>query len=197
MMHRDDEASKLGMWLFLFTEILLFGGLFLVYAIYRYMNQADFQSGSEHLDLFFGTLNTVVLITSSFTVAASITATQKNRLKTATWLLIITIILAAFFLVNKYIEWGHKFELGLYPKGEHFSELARGEQMFFLLYYFMTGLHALHVIIGAVFIGFIISKLIKKRITNDNYVLQENAGLYWHLVDLIWIFLFPLLYLIT
>ena len=197
MMHRDDEASKLGMWLFLFTEILLFGGLFLVYAIYRYMNQADFQSGSEHLDLFFGTLNTVVLITSSFTVAASITATQKNRLKTATWLLIITIILAAFFLVNKYIEWGHKFELGLFPKGEHFSELARGEQMFFLLYYFMTGLHALHVIIGAVFIGFIISKLIKKRITNDNYVLQENAGLYWHLVDLIWIFLFPLLYLIT
>ena len=105
MMHRDDEASKLGMWLFLFTEILLFGGLFLVYAIYRYMNPDAFQAGSEHLDLFFGTLNTVVLITSSFTVAASITATQKNQLKTATWLLIITILLAVFFLVNKYIEW--------------------------------------------------------------------------------------------
>ncbi len=197
MMHRDDEASKLGMWLFLFTEILLFGGLFLVYAIYRYMNPDAFQAGSEHLDLFFGTLNTIVLITSSFTVAASITATQRNQLKTATWLLIVTIMLAVFFLVNKYIEWGHKFELGLYPKGEHFTELARGEQMFFVLYYFMTGLHALHVIIGAVFIGFVISRLMKKRITHDNYVFQENAGLYWHLVDLIWIFLFPLLYLIT
>jgi len=197
MMHRDDKASKLGMWLFLFTEIMLFGGLLLVYAIYRYLNPEDFQHGSGHLDLFFGTFNTIVLITSSFTVAASITATQKGQIKTAVWLLVITIILAAVFMINKYFEWGHKFDIGLYPKGDHFSELAQGEQLFFVLYYFLTGLHGIHVIIGAVIIGFAISRLVKKKITSDNYVFQENAGLYWHLVDLIWIFLFPLLYLIT
>ncbi len=197
MMHRDDKASKLGMWLFLFTELMLFGGLLLVYAIYRYLNPEDFKSGSEHLDLFFGTFNTIVLITSSFTVAASVTATQKGQTKAAVWLLITTIVLACIFMVNKYIEWGHKFEIGLYPKGDHFTELAKGEQLFFVLYYFLTGLHGLHVIIGAVVIGFSISRLVKKKITSDNYVFQENAGLYWHLVDLIWIFLFPLLYLIT
>lgn len=197
MMHRDDKASKLGMWLFLFTEIMLFGGLLLVYAIYRYLNPEEFQTGSEHLDLFFGTFNTIVLITSSFTVAASITATQKGQIKTAVWLLVITIVLAAVFMINKYFEWGHKFEIGLYPKGDHFSDLAQGEQLFFVLYYFLTGLHGLHVIIGAVIIGFAISRLLKNKISSDNYVFQENAGLYWHLVDLIWIFLFPLLYLIT
>lgn len=197
MMQRDDRASKLGMWLFLFTEILLFGGLFLVYAIYRYLNPEDFMHGSEHLDLFYGTFNTIVLITSSFTVAASITATQKGQIKLAMWLLIVTIILAAVFMINKYFEWGHKFEIGLYPKGHLFNDLPNGEQLFFVLYYFLTGLHGIHVVVGAVIIVVAIVRLKNGRLRSDNYVFQENAGLYWHLVDLIWIFLFPLLYLIT
>ena len=197
MLHRDDRAAKLGMWLFLFTEVLLFGGLFIVYAIYRYLNPEDFHHGSEHLDLFFGTFNTVVLITSSFTVAASITATQKGQIKAAIWLLVITIVLALLFMVNKYFEWGHKFEIGLYPNGHYFNELPNGEKLFFVLYYFMTGLHGLHVLIGAVIIGFAIVRLKQGKQSSDNYAFQENAGLYWHLVDLIWIFLFPLMYLIT
>jgi len=195
--HRDDQASKLGMWLFLFTEILLFGGLFFVYAIYRYMNHDDFMHASKHLNLTFGLVNTIVLITSSFTVAVSITAIQKNNPKLALRLLVLTILFALTFMVNKFFEWGHKIELGIYPGSEYFLSLPKGEALFYVLYYFMTGLHGLHVIIGAILIGVTIYRLKKNRITHDNYIFQENAGLYWHLVDLIWIFLFPLLYLIT
>jgi len=195
--HRDDAASKLGMWLFLFTEILLFGGLFIVYAIYRFLNPEGFAAGSAHLDLFMGTLNTVILLISSFTVAVSITAIQKGNLKLAKITLLITILVAITFLVNKYFEWGHKFEIGLYPTSDVFVALPHGEQLFFVLYYFMTGLHGLHIIIGGILIALTIKRISNGRVTSDNFAFHENAGLYWHLVDLIWIFLFPLLYLIS
>ncbi len=194
--HRDDEGAKLGMWLFLFTELLLFGGLFLIYAIYRNLNLADFTAGSAHLDIFIGTVNTVVLITSSATVAISITAIQKKHYKLAKRLLWFTLAAALVFMVNKYFEWGHKFEIGLYPGGDEFNALPGGERLFFVLYYFMTGLHGLHVIIGAIVIGFVIKEINQGKQTHDNFAFHENAGLYWHLVDLIWIFLFPLMYLI-
>ncbi len=194
--HRDDEAKKLGMWLFLFTELLLFGGLFLVYSIYRFKNSQDFANGAHELNVFIGTLNTIVLITSSLTVALSITAIQKGKKKLALGLVIFTIFCAFIFLVNKYFEWGHKIHMDLYPGTPLFKALNPGEGLFFLLYYFMTGLHALHVIVGAVILGFMAWYIHKDVITSDYFVLLENGGLYWHLVDLIWIFLFPLMYLI-
>lgn len=195
-MHRDDEASKLGMWLFLLTELLLFGGLFLVYAIYRNMNADAFHHAASHLDVTLGTINTIILITSSFTVALSVTAIQKGNTKLAQRLLYLTLIFAMAFMVNKLFEWNAKFEHGIYPGSEHFAELPAGEGLFYLLYYFMTGLHGLHVIVGGVFIGVIIAKIKKGKLAADNFALHENAGLYWHLVDLIWIFLFPLFYLL-
>jgi len=195
--HRDDEASKLGMWLFLFTELLLFGGLFLIYSIYRNLNIEAFRVGSAHLDIFIGAVNTIVLITSSATVAISITAIQKKHYRLAKNMLWFTIFAAVIFMINKYFEWGHKFEVGLYPGGDEFNALPGGERLYFVLYYFMTGLHGLHVIIGAIFIGVVIYKINIGKQSYNNFALHENAGLYWHLVDLIWIFLFPLMYLIV
>lgn len=194
--HRDDQASKLGMWLFLFTELLLFGGLFIVYSIYRYMNPEQFALGGYELDVFIGTVNTVVLLTSSLSVAMSITAVQKKHYKFALSMIGLTILFALVFMVNKYFEWGHKFHLGLQPGGETFSNLPKAESLFFLLYFFMTGLHGLHVIIGAIVLLVAAKRILDKKIQHDNFALLENAGLYWHLVDVIWIFLFPLFYLI-
>ncbi len=194
--HRDDAASKMGMWVFLFTELLLFGGLFLVYSIYRFRNAESFAHAGLELDVMVGTINTIALITSSLTVAMSITAIQRNNKKLALVFLYITIALALVFMVNKYFEWSHKIGHGLFPGMEHYNSLEQGEKLFFYLYYFMTGLHALHVIVGSVFLGFIIRYIQKGRITHDNFQLHENGGLYWHLVDLIWIYLFPLFYLI-
>jgi cytochrome c oxidase subunit 3 len=194
--HRDDEASKIGMWLFLFTELLLFGGLFLVYTIYRNLNHEAFAHASQELSVAFGTINTVVLITSSLTVALSISAIKDNKPKTAKNLLWLTLIFAAIFMVNKYFEWSAKIHHGLFPGMEHFMQLPPGEALFFFLYFFMTGLHALHIVAGSIFIGVVIGQLNKGKIKHDDYILQENAGLYWHLVDVIWIYLFPLFYLI-
>ena len=194
--HRDDEASKLGMWLFLFTELLLFGGLFLVYSIYRLKNPEEFALGGYELDVFIGTLNTVVLLTSSLTVALSITAVQKGHYKFALTLIGLTIFFAIVFLVNKYFEWGHKFHLGLQPGGEAFNQLPKAEALFFLLYFFMTGLHGIHVIVGGVLLAISGKKIKDGKIEKTNFSFLENSGLYWHLVDLIWIFLYPLFYLI-
>jgi cytochrome c oxidase subunit 3 len=194
--HRDDEASKMGMWLFLFTELLLFGGLFLVFSVYRYMNHEAFAHGGAELDIFIGTLNTIVLITSSMTIAVSIGALQQKKVKLSVWLMITTLALAAVFMINKYFEWTAKYEHGLMPGSPGFDDLVAGEKLFFLLYFFMTGLHALHIIAGGIFIGVVIPKVKKGKVSHDNYMLLENAGLYWHLVDVIWIFLFPLFYLV-
>jgi len=194
--HRDDEASKLGMWLFLFTELLLFGGLFLVYSIYRLMNPEEFALGGNELDVFIGTLNTVVLLTSSLTVALSITAVQKGHYKFALTLIELTIFFAFVFLLNKYFEWGHKFHLGLQPGGETFNQLPKAEALFFLLYFFMTGLHGIHVIVGGVLLAISGKKIKDGKVEKTNFSFLENSGLYWHLVDLIWIFLYPLFYLI-
>lgn len=194
--NRDDVASKMGMWLFLFTELLLFGGLFLVYLIYRYKFAEDFFNASLDLNVLIGTINTIVLLTSSLTMAMSITATQKGDYKKAVWLMWITIFAALIFMVNKYFEWTAKFDHGLFPGMDHFNHLEYGERLFYFLYFMMTGLHALHVIVGGVFIAFVIRAVKKGKVNSGKFMLQENAGLYWHLVDLIWIYLFPLFYLI-
>jgi cytochrome c oxidase subunit 3 len=194
--NRDDMSSKMGMWLFLFTELLLFGGLFLVYMIYRFMYHENFLEASLDLNVLMGTINTVVLLSSSMTVAMSITAMQKGNTELSIRLIWITIIAAGIFLVIKYFEWSAKFEHGLFPGMAHYGELANGERLFYFLYFFMTGLHALHVIIGGIFLVYVIRKIQQQKIRQDNYMLLENSGLYWHLVDLIWIYLFPLFYLI-
>jgi len=193
----DSETGKLGMWVFLFTELFLFGGLFLVYAVFRAKYSEDFHTAATELNTFIGTLNTVFLLVSSMTVAMAITAVQKNQKKLATFLIFVTLILAALFMMNKYFEWSHKFEFNLYPGSEVLKNLPRGELLFFGLYYMMTGLHAVHVLIGMILLSINLVKIKTGSVNQDHYLHLENSGLYWHLVDLIWIFLFPLLYLIT
>lgn len=196
----DDEGSRLGMWIFLFTELFLFGGLFLIYAVFRSKHPLEFHDAALELNTAIGTINTLVLLASSMTVAMSITAIQKNEVKKALGLLAFTVLCALAFGVNKYIEWGHKFHLHMWPGSDVMRDLenfSRGEYLFYTLYYMMTGLHAFHVLVGFVLLSWTMIKIQKKKITQTSYVWLENVGLYWHLVDLIWIFLFPLLYLLT
>lgn len=195
--HRDDLASKFGMWLFLFTEMLLFGGLFIVYAVHRYLYSTAFHLAADELSVTVGTINTVILLVSSATVAMSISATRKQNKRLAVVLLCITIVLGLAFLVNKYFEWGHHIKEHIFPGSETLVQRGPGDILFYGLYYSMTGLHALHIIAGLVLIVIVTIRVAQEKITYENFVFLENGGLYWHLVDLIWIFLFPLFYLIT
>ncbi len=195
--HIDSETGKLGMWIFLFTELWLFGGLFLVYAIFRAKYSADFHTGAAELNAFIGTINTVVLLVSSMTVAMALTAVQKGDRRLALFLVFLTLVLAAVFMVNKYFEWAHKFEYNLFPGSEVLKNLPpRGAAVFRAL---------LHDDRAACTPcpgrndppEFNIVKIRSGAVNSERYLMLENSALYWHLVDLIWIFLFPLLYLIT
>jgi cytochrome c oxidase subunit 3 len=194
--HRDDTGSKMGMWLFLLTELLLFGGMFLLYASYRFIYPENFKVAAERLDITVGTINTIILLTSSLTVALSLAAIRNKQKVFSLYLLMFTILCGGAFLVNKYFEWSTKIHHGIYPKGPEMANLSDGEVLFYGLYYTMTGLHALHVLVGLIFIAIVCYFVYKDKITFDNNQKLENAGLYWHLVDIIWIFLFPLFYLI-
>ncbi|MDX1439432.1 MAG: cytochrome c oxidase subunit 3 family protein [Rubricoccaceae bacterium] len=255
------EASKLGMWLFLVTEILLFGGMFVAYAIFRAWYPELYAEASTQLDTMMGALNTMVLLVSSLTVAWAIRGAQTDNQKVLFWNLIATVALAGTFMVVKYFEYTHKFDLGIYP-GEYFvlpdgrtiGELgpldrsdylvpltdaevaaydaapaehapAEGEHdsaqddhasddhgeahgpgshgltnprsgIFFSIYYVMTGIHGLHVVIGMIAISILAWKARRGKYSSVYYTPVENVGLYWHVVDIIWIFLFPLMYLI-
>ena len=194
--HRDDLGAKLGMWVFLFTEVLLFGGMFLVYAVYRFQFSDLFKLAALELNTGLGTFNTIVLLTSSLTMVLAIVAIQKNKKNLSLFYLASTIGFALIFMVVKYFEWSAKFSHGIYPGSEELLNRQNGEILFFGLYFVMTGLHAFHVIIGVIIIAVLMVFVYKNKIVHDNYVKLENGGLYWHLVDLIWIFLFPLFYLI-
>jgi cytochrome c oxidase subunit 3 len=196
--HYDAEASKIGMWLFIFTELLLFGGLFVVYSVYRYLNPDAFHLAAEELNTTIGAINTILLLVSSMTIAMSTSTLQYKKKGATQALLIITVVIGVIFLVNKYFEWGVKFEHGIYPGSEHLlNDFSQGEILFFGLYFVMTGLHALHIIIGLIIILVASYRIHKGTVNENRAALLENAGLYWHLVDLIWIFLFPLFYLLT
>ena len=195
--HRDYGGSKLGMWLFLFTEILLFGGLFLVYSVYRSMYPQVFHSSAAGLSTALGAANTVILLTSSLTMALSISALQRGNNRQSVLLQAATILLGLVFLINKYFEWSGHIHEGLYPNAPELLTRSHGEILFYGLYYVMTGLHGIHVVAGLILIGIMLTMTIRQRITGADHVKLENAGLYWHLVDLIWIYLFPLFYLIT
>jgi len=186
----------MGMWLFLFTELILFGGMFIVYAVYRFSHYAEFQLAAKELDTFVGTVNTLILLTSSLTVALSIVALRDGRKGFSLTLVALTLLLAAAFLVNKYFEWQHKFDVGLYPGSAYLLEQPPGVVLYFGLYFVMTGLHALHVIIGMGVLGYMYRAIQKGIVTAEAPVRLEAGGLYWHLVDIIWIFLFPLFYLL-
>ena len=145
---RDDTGSRLGMWLFILSELLLFGGMFILYSVYRYKNPIDFHHASEELEVILGTLNTVILLTSSLAVATSISAIQRGQRKLSMVLLMATMALGLLFLVNKGFEWGAKIEHGIYPNSPVLLGRPKGEILFFGLYYVMTGLHGLHVLVG-------------------------------------------------
>ena len=164
--HNSDASSKLGMWLFLFTEMLLFGGLFIVYTIYRYLNATAFHLAAQELSVFVGTINTIILLCSSCTIAMSVSAVRKQDKKLALMLMGITILLGIAFLVNKYFEWGSHLREHIYPGSAILAIRGHGDVLFYGLYFFMTGLHALHIIIGLVFIGIMTISVSKDRITS-------------------------------
>ena len=256
------EASKLGMWLFLATEILLFGGMFVAYGIFRAQYPDLFEEASQQLDTALGAFNTLVLLLSSFTMAKAIRAIQLDRVRNCVRYLLATVVLASGFLVVKYFEYTHKFDIGIYA-GENFDldegtatvgDLAAGTAtlsiepdavggtiddparaggldagaqavehaadgahadddhgahgregpifanrragIFFSIYYVMTGIHAFHIVIGIIAISILALKAHRRRYSSVWYTPVENVGLYWHIVDVIWIFVFPLMYLI-
>lgn len=194
--HKDYDGAKLGMWLFLFTELLLFGGLFLLYAVYLKRYPQEFAAGGQQLNWILGGANTVILLTSSLFAAMSVSAIQRDERKRAVGLIGGTILCAAGFMVIKYFEWSAKIGHGIYPGSQHLKAGAPGESVFFSLYYMTTGIHGLHVLIGGGLLSWIAWKVKSGGVNPDDYVLLENGALYWHLVDLIWIFIFPLYYLV-
>ncbi len=195
--HKDNEGAKMGMWLFLLTELLLFAGLFLMYSVYRYFHTAAFHRAGLETHTLFGTVNTMVLLTSSLTMVLSIAAIQRGKKWLCVTFLSSTILMGFAFLIIKYVEWSSEIAKGIYPGSATLLSKSNGEILFFGLYYTMTGLHGLHVIAGMIVLIFMLVLVLRDKITQDDYIKLENAGLYWHLIDIIWIFLFPLFYLIN
>jgi len=195
--HYDPVAARIGMWLFLFTEVLLFGALFIAYAVYVTQHRRDFIAGSGHLDKLVGAGNTVILLTSSLSMALAIAALERGRKRLCLCLLAITLLFALSFLGIKSYEWGHKFAADIYPNSATVLAEPPGVQVFYGLYFTMTGLHALHVVIGGVAIAAAMMLVGRGRVRAGRIVFLENVGLYWHLVDMVWIFLFPLFYLLS
>lgn len=237
-------GAKIGMWLFLFTEVLLFGGLFLLYAVYRSQYPADFHYGVSTLDVTLGTVNTLVLLTSSLTMVLAVHYLNHNRRERARPFLVATILLGVLFLVNKYVEWTEKIDHSLYPNSPELLQHPPGENIFYSLYYAMTGLHGLHVVIGIIILGLMLRRITRpphithhipardvaiiqakndrgdisweqrpadnldevqvtllyagnEELSKGEAIKLENSGLYWHMVNVVWLFLFPLFYLIT
>ena len=206
-MSQQHEASSLGMWIFLSTEVLFFGGLFLSYGFYRWLYYDAFIAASHHQNIVLGGINTAVLICSSLTVAMSIYFAQRRRQSAVIAMLVLTIILGFAFLGIKAVEYTEHIHHHLFP-GPHFqfpddprtpvdeTQFAGTGQMFYVLYFFMTGLHAFHMVIGIGIFAWLLLRAMKKEFGPDYYSPLEAGGLYWHFVDIVWIFLFPMLYLI-
>ncbi len=180
------EAATLGIWTFLATEVLLFGGLFTAYVVYRIQYPQLFYEGHLKLDRVLGAINTVVLIGSSLTVALGIGAIRVGKVRLLKLFLALTILLAGVFLGIKYVEYTEKFSHGLTP----------GTDIFFSLYFMLTGLHGIHVLAGMGVLGGVLYLAGKGKFSESYYTPVEISGLYWHFVDLVWIYLFPLLYLV-
>ena len=197
-LEQQHEATTLGMWVFLITEVLLFGGLFTAYVVYRIMYPEAFAAGSEHLHLVYGGINTGVLLTSSLMVALALHAAQTGERRLLVAFLLITIGLGVAFLGIKGYEYWLAWQEGLFPgAGFHFEAANPGHaQIFFFLYFTMTGLHAAHMIIGLGIIATLAYFAWRRSYSPEYYTPVELGGLYWHFVDIVWIFLYPLLYLV-
>jgi cytochrome c oxidase subunit III len=202
--HHFDSAeheyltSKEGIWLFLTSEILMFGGLFVAYMLYHHMYPQVFHEGSKHLDWHLGALNTVVLLTSSLTMVMGVHFVQVNQRSKAIAALAVTILCGAIFMVVKYFEYTHKIHDGLLP-GNWFHGETHGLYnmgLYYSFYFMMTGLHGIHVLAGMCLILWALIRTKRGDFSSDHYTFVEGVGLFWHLVDLVWIFLFPLLYLV-
>lgn len=195
---QQHEASSLGMWVFLATEIIFFGGLFTGYTAYRNTYPMGFAEGSHHTDVLLGAINTLVLISSSLTMALAVHSAQQGKRKALVSLLIATMILGTAFLGIKSLEYYHKYEEHLIPAHGFHVEGPYGTQaeLFLCFYFAMTGLHAAHMIVGLGVLGTVAVKASRGRYTPEQHNAVEVSGLYWHFVDIVWIFLFPLLYLI-
>lgn len=196
----DDEfeASKQGMWIFLVTEVLMFGGLFVAYGIFRGMYPEMFHEAHQYLAVKMGAINTVVLITSSVTMLLAVTSTQRGQRDRAILCLVVTFLLACVFLVIKYFEYTHKFHDGLLPAGFFNNHELKHPKapLFFSIYFVMTGLHGVHVLIGMGLMVWLIKRSAAREFSPNFYTPVELVGFYWHFVDLVWIYLFPLLYLV-
>ncbi len=197
-LEKQAHAARLGMWLFLATEVLLFTALFAAYAVYRYLFPDAFAQASRHIETWIGLVNTLVLVTSSFTVALGLhRATNGDGRGTASYFG-VTVLLALVFLGFKALEYSHHFQEGQLP-GRFYTYApvqGAGASLFFSLYFLITGLHALHVVVGMTVLAVIGVRARLGAFTAEYHVPVELAGLYWHLVDVIWIFVFPLIYLI-
>jgi len=196
---QQRESASLGMWVFIAQEIMFFGGLFLAYVVYRNLYHDAFAAASHHLDLRFGAFNTAVLIASSLTMALAVHAAQLGHRKVLVSFLIATIFLGSVFLGVKVVEYHDKFVHHLVP-GANFQfegPLEHQAEIFYSLYFAMTGLHALHMVVGVGLLAWLVYAATRGRYTPEYYSPVEMSGLYWHFVDIVWIFLFPFLYLIS
>ena len=193
----DYTGKKIGMWLFLFTELLFFGGMFLLYSVFRSQYPAEFHSAAQEENLLFGSVNTTILLTSSFTIAVAIAAIRKGNKILSLYMQTATIMFGICFLIIKYFEWSAKISKGIYPDSPALLNRGKGDILFFSLYYVMTGIHGIHVLIGVIAIAIMFVYTRRGVIDRDNFAKLENTGLYWHFVDIVWIYLFPLFYLIT
>ena len=193
---RETTGARLGMWLFLLSEIILFGGLFILYSVYRYRYAPDFHRAAQEMEVILGTLNTFLLQTSALTMTLSVLALRKGNRRPSAYLLIVTMALGLVFLGIKGGEWWTKIGNGIYPQSATLLARPKGEIIFFSLYYAMTGLHGLHVFLGLCVLTGMLILLWRGRLSH-RLILLKNTGLYWHLVDIVWLFLYPLFYLIT
>ncbi len=194
--NNDYEASKLGFWLFLFTELMLFGAMFLIFAFFFYKHSADFVLSSSSLNIYLGGLNTFILLVSTYFMGIALVYLKDGNISKTKKNIYITIALAFVFLLVKYIEWSIEIHHGIYPDSSILNEKANGEILFFGLYFTMTGFHGIHIIAGIALMIWLLILINKNKITKTNYVLVENVSLYWDLVHLVWVFLFPLFYII-
>lgn len=196
--HLSLETQSMGMWMFLISEIMFFGAVFAAYIVYRHAYPQVFQQASQHLDLFLGSLNTAILLTSSLCMALAVNSAARGIRGQTVFFLIATIILGIVFLGIKFVEYSKEFAAHLFPGGDfqYAGTNPAQAKIFFSLYFTLTGLHAVHMIVGILLILALTFYAWRGHFRSDHYAPVDMIGLYWHFVDIVWIFIFPLLYLI-
>jgi cytochrome c oxidase subunit 3 len=192
----DIVGARLGMWFFLFTELMLFGGMFIAYAVYFFDHTNEFSIAARNMNVWLGGLNTVLLLISALTIGLALLYFRAGKIKNAQAYLSTTIILSCVFLVVKYFEWTAEFDHGIWPGSPTLVEMSNGINLYFGLYFTVTGLHAIHIILGIAAMLWVKNKINNKTITPKNFIVFENLALYWDYVHLVWVFAIPLFYMI-